>query len=100
MKYKPPKKINMWYGYRTSLSTSNERVWHLAQKHSTKAMFKYSFMMMFIGLFSGVYIITDKYVAALLLLELILIVLSHIESTFENKCKKIIIYSSLDLQIK
>lgn len=73
MKYKPPKKINMWYGYRTPLSTSSERAWHLAQKHSTKAMFKYSFIMVFIGLFSGSYIITDQYVVALLLLELVIL---------------------------
>jgi len=39
---------NMWYGYRTSLSTSSDKAWQLAQEHSTKAMFKYGFMMMLV----------------------------------------------------
>lgn len=72
MKYKPPKKINSWYGYRTSLSMSSERAWNLAQKHSAKAMIRYSLLMMLIGLFSGYYLIKDKYVAQTIIFEVII----------------------------
>lgn len=73
MKYKPPKKINMWYGYRTSLSMSSERAWNLAQQHSAKSMFKYSFLQMVVGLISGYFLITEKYVLVTLMIELVVL---------------------------
>lgn len=73
MKLWPPKKINMWYGYRTTLSTSSDQAWDLAQEHSTKAMFKYSLIMMVVGLFSGFYIVTDNFVVVMLIIELVVL---------------------------
>ena len=32
----PPKKINWWYGYRTSRSMQNEEIWKIAQKYASK----------------------------------------------------------------
>lgn len=69
MKIWPPKKINMWYGYRTTLSTSSDRAWHLAQQHSTKAMFKYGLIMIFVGIFTGYF----KHVPVVLILEIIIL---------------------------
>src|SRR5690625_4305318 len=69
MKFKPSRKINMWYGYRTSLSTSSDRAWQLAQQHSTKAMFKYSSMIMIVGLFTGYYSLTARYVTEIIIIE-------------------------------
>lgn len=73
MKFKPPKKINMWYGYRTPLSTSSDRAWQLAQQHSTKAMFKYSLIMMLVGLFTGIHSLTERYVTEIILIEVIIL---------------------------
>jgi|SRR5690625_102447 len=73
MKYKPPKKINSLYGYRTSLSMSSDRAWHLAQQHSTKAMFKYSLLMIVVGLLTGFSVILDKYVELILIIEIVIL---------------------------
>lgn len=73
MKKLPPKKVNMWYGYRTSLSMSSEKAWHLSQKHSIKAMIKYSLIMMIVGLFTGFYFITENHVAIILIIELLVL---------------------------
>lgn len=73
MKIWPPKKINSWYGYRTPLSTSSDRAWKLAQKHSVKAMFKYGFIMTIVGLFTGFYLLKERYVPFILLSELIIL---------------------------
>ncbi len=71
MKIWPPKKINMWYGYRTTLSTSSDRAWQLAQKHSAKMMLKYGLVMMVIGLVNYFYSLTGRYSEELLFIELI-----------------------------
>lgn len=73
MRVYPPKKINAWYGYRTPLSTSSDQAWKLAQRHSPKAMFRYSLLMIFVGLFTGFYLLTDRFTPVILVIELIIL---------------------------
>ena len=44
---KPPKNINMLYGYRTERSMANQETWEFAQKHSGKTMLKVGLIMLF-----------------------------------------------------
>lgn len=74
MKIWPPKKMNMLYGYRTTLSTSSEEAWNLAQKHSPKAMLRYGVIMIVIGIFTGRYIITDPNTPIMFIVELFVLV--------------------------
>jgi len=46
----PPKKINMLYGYRTSLSMKNQKNWDFAQRYSSVLMMYCGFGLL---LFSG-----------------------------------------------
>lgn len=73
MKIWPPKEINMLYGYRTPLSTSSDRAWKLAQKHSAQMMLKYGLVMLGIGLVLHFYSLTGRYSEKLLLIELIIL---------------------------
>lgn len=54
----PPKKINMWLGYRTSRSTSSQRHWDFAQVYSSKKMVQ-----------SGAYLILGAVVGHFMRLE-------------------------------
>lgn len=52
----PPKKINWWYGYRTSRSMKNEETWKAAQEYaSKKAIHLALFSFMFPGVFYFLY---------------------------------------------
>jgi len=73
MKIWPPKEINMWYGYRTSLSTSSDRAWQLAQKHSTKMMLNYGLVMVVIGLVTKLISRLGDVVSDLILIELVIL---------------------------
>lgn len=65
--------MNMWYGYRNSLSTSSERAWHLAQEHNTKSLFKYGLLMIIIGVFTGYTILTDTYFPTMFMIEMLVL---------------------------
>src|SRR5690554_2093359 len=69
MKIWPPKEINMLYGYRTRLSTSSDRAWKLAQKHSANTMLKYGLIMIIIGLAIYFYSKTGRYTEELFIIE-------------------------------
>ena len=49
LKY-PPKRINWFYGYRTSSSMKNQERWNFAQKHSAREMIRSGFLMVPVGL--------------------------------------------------
>lgn len=52
----PPKKINWWYGYRTSRSMQNEEIWKVAQAYaSNKGIQLVLFSFMFPGVFYFLY---------------------------------------------
>lgn len=73
MKVWPPKEINMWYGYRTSLSTSSDRAWQLAQKHNTKMMLIHGLIMIMIGLMTKFLSQNNDIETVLILIELIIL---------------------------
>lgn len=52
----PPKKINGWYGYRTTASMKNQERWTFAQTYAAKQMMKGGVLLMlfsFVGLAFG-----------------------------------------------
>ncbi len=49
LKY-PPKRINWFYGYRTSRSMRSQERWDFAQKHSAKEMIRTGFLLIAVGL--------------------------------------------------
>ena len=46
----PPKKINMFYGYRTKKSMQSKDRWDFAQIYSTESLYKYGILLTFIGI--------------------------------------------------
>ncbi|NKI27893.1 SdpI family protein [Arenibacter sp. 6A1] len=48
LKY-PPKKINNWYGYRTSSSQKSQERWDFAQEYSSKQMIRMGILFMIIS---------------------------------------------------
>ena len=43
---KPPKKVNGWYGYRTSRSMKNQDTWDFAQRYMGKVWWKWGWIML------------------------------------------------------
>lgn len=52
LKY-PPKRINWFYGYRTSSSMKSQERWDFAQRHSARGMMRVGLYMLLAGLFGG-----------------------------------------------
>ena len=50
----PPKKINMWYGYRSETSVESQEAWDAGQKYSSKLMIIEGILLMIFGLIVGV----------------------------------------------
>ena len=48
--YYPPKKINNWYGYRTSISQSSQEAWDEANRYSANYMIKLAIVVIIIGI--------------------------------------------------
>ncbi len=57
LKY-PPKKINGFYGYRTSKSMKNQKAWDFSQLYASELMVKYGIIMCLLSLFGFFNIIT------------------------------------------
>ena len=51
LKY-PPKKINVYYGYRTKSSMKSKERWDFAQNYSTDLLYKYGILLTLIGILS------------------------------------------------
>lgn len=49
VKYKPPKKINKFYGYRTKRSMQSQEAWDFAQPLSAKAVIYAGYILMICG---------------------------------------------------
>jgi uncharacterized membrane protein len=41
----PPKKINSWYGYRTSRSMKSKEAWSFAQKYAAREMIRWGILL-------------------------------------------------------
>jgi len=48
--YYPPKKINNWYGYRTTISQSSQRAWDEANRYSANYMIKLGIVVIILGI--------------------------------------------------
>ena len=46
----PPRKINWFYGYRTSSSMKNQERWDFAQRYAAKEMIRQGFWMVLVGI--------------------------------------------------
>jgi len=45
----PPKRMNVWYGYRTTSSMKSQKRWEFAQRYSGKESVKLGFFLLLIG---------------------------------------------------
>lgn len=83
----PPKKINQWYGYRTTRSMKNQNNWDLAQQFSTQKMIKGSLVLILISFFKIVIATTETTEVWIGVLSSIAVVAYILLST-ENELKK------------
>jgi uncharacterized membrane protein len=72
----PPKKINMWHGYRSETSMESQEAWEAAQKYSSKLMLIEGIILIIFGVIFGV-----------------------MSAQMENKIKNIILISFLAIVI-
>ncbi|WP_086478465.1 MULTISPECIES: SdpI family protein [Arenibacter] len=89
LKY-PPKKINNWYGYRTSSSKKSQERWDFAQHYSSKEMIRMGFLLIlisFLGFFMAPSIV-EGFAGILIILILTMILLYRVERAIKNKFKK------------
>ncbi|HAT64106.1 MAG TPA: hypothetical protein DCS66_05830 [Flavobacteriaceae bacterium] len=82
----PPKKINWWYGYRTSRSMKNEETWKAAQEYASKKSIQLAlFSFMFPGVF---YFVIPEYNFLLTVIAntlLILLIIPYTEKYLKEK---------------
>lgn len=52
LKKYPPKRINHWYGYRTSSSKKNLERWDFAQNYSAQTIVNFGFILIILGIAS------------------------------------------------
>lgn len=53
MTFKPPQRINSFYGYRTSRSMRSQQAWELAQRLSARSMLKWGGIQLGMALLTG-----------------------------------------------
>ena len=56
----PPKKINYFYGYRTSRSMKNQKVWDFAQRFSSLKMMQGGIFLILISFLKLIFSFSDK----------------------------------------
>lgn len=96
----PPKKINKWYGYRTTSSMKNQQTWDEANRYSARMMVTIGVILLIAGIVLTVlmnYLITGKQKAEGLMIGItiamgilpaaimIAATESHLDKTFNNK---------------
>jgi uncharacterized membrane protein len=50
MHFRPPSKINYFYGYRTPRAMKSQAHWNFAQRYANRRMFEYGVFMLVLGL--------------------------------------------------
>lgn len=81
-----PKKINSWYGYRTSRSVQNQKQWDLAQNYSVKLFLQFLTVTLFIQFIFYKIVENDGYSSLLTTAVFVLISIIVIYKT-EKKLK-------------
>ncbi len=71
----PPKKINGWYGYRSTSSMKSQERWDFAQIYSSQLMLKVAFGMMATG-FVGMMIRTSEEMGTAIALGVMIVLLA------------------------
>ncbi len=89
--FKPPRKINYFYGYRTNMSMKNEETWFFAHKFLGKLWAIYGILMAFIItvillIINNVYIL-ERFSDKICILEIIFLILPIIFT--ERALKKV-----------
>ncbi|MGB5647103.1 MAG: SdpI family protein [Muriicola sp.] len=69
----PPKKVNRWYGYRTSSSMRSQERWDFAQIIAAKEMIKQGFLLTLFGIFTGFFFHFDEMTNVILIVSLVLV---------------------------
>jgi uncharacterized membrane protein len=88
----PPKKINGFYGYRTSSSMKNQERWDYAQTYSSKETIKVGLFLALGGLIGLIYHPNEKtgmIIGMGFLIVMIIALLIRVESAIKNKFKEI-----------
>ncbi|RLJ62541.1 SdpI/YhfL family protein [Lacinutrix venerupis] len=87
----PPKKINMFYGYRTDTSMKNQQTWDFAQKYSSKKMVFCGCIKLLLGIAIIAFNISNKNTIIISLIIIggsVLYMLLKTEKALKNKFKK------------
>ncbi len=87
-----PKKINSFYGYRTTSSMKSQERWDFAQRYSAKELIKMGLLMVIIGSAVGLLLNPNKQLSAgitvvLILLAAILLIM-RVEFAIKRKFKE------------
>ncbi|MEP2668637.1 MAG: SdpI family protein [Cyclobacteriaceae bacterium] len=87
----PPKKINWWYGYRTSSSTKNQERWDFAQRYSAKEMIKVGGFLLLTSVIGLVYQPNESVstiIVSVLIITAIIALIVRVENAIKNRFSK------------
>ncbi len=86
LKY-PPRKINWFYGYRTSSSMKSQERWDFAQRYSARAMIRQGFWMILIG-FAGAWLPLSPVLSAFLTIPVMFVLIGVLIFQTEKALKE------------
>jgi uncharacterized membrane protein len=84
----PPRKINYWYGYRTSSSKKSQARWDFAQQHSSRFMMKLGQVLIIISVpaaFVKIGAVPGSMVAVLIIVMSSIYMIVNTEKAIKNK---------------
>ncbi|MBC6998576.1 SdpI family protein [Cytophaga sp. FL35] len=87
----PPKKINWWYGYRTSTSIKSKERWDFAQKYSGKLMMKLGMFLIIVGplgLFFNYHEIAALGISMALVILVVILLIVQTETAIKKRFPK------------
>ena len=88
LKRYPPRKINWFYGYRTSSSMKNQERWDFAQRYAAREMMRQGFWMILFG-FAGAWLPLSPALSAFLTIPVMFLLIGLLifrtEKALKNK---------------
>ncbi|MBL7472568.1 SdpI family protein [Robertkochia sediminum] len=84
----PPKKINWYYGYRTSTAMKNQETWDFAQRYAAKELVKTAVLLIILGLLLSMVTLNvplSLFLGVLLQLIVLIIMILRIEKAIKNR---------------
>lgn len=85
--YAPPKRINSWYGYRTSLSMANQKAWDFAHQHCSKVVLLFGSGLLIVVFIVIIKAKTDRTLLVIFLSEPVVLLVSTLPTTIALKKK-------------